>query len=121
MGAFWFAKERLKEGELVIIYPEGTIDGIPEVLEGHTGAIRFAIEEKVPIVPIGITGTENTFPKHTKILNLGKMSVFKMGEPFIEHYKYFDLPMPDYYELKRLTNNLMTRIKELLVYDDLNV
>ncbi len=117
-GAFYFAKERIKEGELVLVYPEGTTVGGPEVLEGHTGAMRLAIECKVPIVPIGITGTENTYPKHAKMLNFGKGSVFKMGPHFIEHEKYFDQPMPDYQELKRLTNNMMKKIEELLVYND---
>jgi hypothetical protein len=36
----------------------------------------------------------------------------------MEHAKYFDKPMPDYDELKRLTNNLMKRIEDLLVYDE---
>ncbi len=117
-GSYWFAKERLKEGELVMVYPEGTTVGGPEVVEGHTGAVRLAIEAKVPIIPIGITGTENTFPKHAKMFTFGKMSIFKMGPLFTEHTKYFDKPIPDYEELKRLTDLLMERIKELVVYDD---
>lgn len=117
-GAYWFAKERLNEGELVLVYPEGTTVGGPEILEGHTGAMRLAIECKVPIIPIGITGTENTYPKHAKMLNFGKGSVFKMGPLFTEHSQYFDKTMPDYDELKRLTDNLMKKIENLLVYKD---
>ncbi|MFX1236110.1 MAG: lysophospholipid acyltransferase family protein [Promethearchaeota archaeon] len=120
-GSYWFARERLKEGELVMVYPEGTTVGGPEVLEGHTGAVRLAIEAKVPIIPIGITGTEDTFPKHAKMLNFGKSSVFKMGKPFTDHYQYFEKGVPDYDELKRLTDDLMERIKDLLVYDDTKI
>ncbi|MEJ2248274.1 MAG: lysophospholipid acyltransferase family protein [Candidatus Lokiarchaeota archaeon] len=116
---FNYAKELLDEGQLVMVYPEGTTSkGGGEVLEGHTGAVRLAIRAKVPIIPIGITGTENTYPKHAKMLKFGHGSIFKAGEPFMEHAKYFDKPIPDYDELKRLTNNLMKRIEDLLMYDD---
>ena len=104
-----------------MVYPEGTTVGGPEILEGHTGAMRMAIEAKVPILPVGITGTEDTYPKHAKMLNFGKGSVFKMGEPFMEHTKYFNEPMPPYAELKRLTNNLMARITELSMYDNKDI
>ncbi|MFX1238232.1 MAG: 1-acyl-sn-glycerol-3-phosphate acyltransferase [Promethearchaeota archaeon] len=120
-GAYRFAIERLKEGELVMIYPEGTTHGGPDILEGHTGAVRLAIEAKVPIIPVGITGTENSFPKHAKMFIFGKMSVFKMGKPFTEHVQYFDKPIPDFDELKRLTDLLMQGIKELLVYDNFKI
>jgi 1-acyl-sn-glycerol-3-phosphate acyltransferase len=104
-----------------MVYPEGTTVGGPEVLEGHTGAVRMAIEAKVPILPIGITGTEETYPKHAKMINFGKGSVYKMGEPFMEHAKYFNEPLPDYMELKRLTDSLMARITSLNVYDNKDI
>ena len=116
-----FAKDLLGRGKLVMVYPEGsTSNGGGEVREGHTGAVRLAIETKVPIIPVGITGTENTFPKHAKTMYCGKGSTLKAGEPFMEHAQYFDKPMPDYKELKRLTERLMDRIRELLVYDNPN-
>jgi 1-acyl-sn-glycerol-3-phosphate acyltransferase len=118
MESYNYSKERLEDGKLVVVYPEGTTHSGPDVLEGHTGAVRLAIDAKVPIIPIGITGTENTYPKHAKMLNFGHGQTFKAGEPFMEHAKYFDKPMPDYDELKRLTNNLMKRIEDLLVYDE---
>ena len=121
MGSYEFGKQCLANGDLVMVYPEGTTVGGPEVLEGHTGAVRMAIEAKVPILPVGITGTEDTYPKHAKMLNFGKGSVFIMGEPFMEHAKYFNEPMPPYTELKRLTNNLMTRITELNMYDNKDI
>jgi len=120
-GSYEFGKQCLANGDLVMVYPEGTTVGGPEVLEGHTGAMRMAIEAKVPILPVGITGTEETYPKHAKMLNFGKGSVYKMGEPFMEHAKYFNEPMPPYAELKRLTENLMARITQLNVYDDKDI
>jgi 1-acyl-sn-glycerol-3-phosphate acyltransferase len=118
LESYNYSKEKLEEGKVVVVYPEGTTHSGRDVLEGHTGAIRLAIDAKVPIIPVGITGTENTYPKHAKMLSFGHGQTFKAGEPFMEHAKYFDKPMPDYDELKRLTNLLMDRIREQLVYDE---
>ena len=113
------AKAYLERGELVVVYPEGTTNtGGGELLEGHTGAVRLAIDAKVPIIPIGVTGTEDIYPKHGKMINFGKSCIFKAGEPFMEHAKYYDKPMPDYDELKRITANMMAKIKDLMFYND---
>ena len=118
VGSYNYARERLSMGDKVIIYPEGTTNsGGGNLLPGHTGAMRLAIEAKVPIILVGITGTEDVFPKHAKMLNFHKGVYLKMGEPFLEHKKYWGKEMPSYEELQRLTNNMMKRIKELLLYD----
>ena len=99
-------------------YPEGTTNaGNGQLLEGHTGPMRLAIETQVPIIPIGITGTEATYPKHAKMLSFYKGQILKAGPPFMEHQKYWGKPMPDYNELKRLTANMMDKIRDLLYYD----
>jgi len=114
------AKALLERGELVVVYPEGTTNsGGGELLEGHTGSVRLAIDAKVPIIPVGMTGSENIYPKHGKMINFGKSCIIKAGEPFMEHTKYYDKPMPDYDELKRITNNMMARIKDLMFYNNL--
>jgi len=118
VDAFNYAGELLSRGEVVITYPEGTTNqGGGQLLEGHTGPMRLAIERQVPIIPIGITGTESTFPKRAKMLNFFKGQMLKAGPAFMEHKQYWGKPMPDYDELKRLTNNMMARIKDLLLYN----
>lgn len=63
----------LQEGKALCIFPEGTIPGEedrmrhevdPEtgLLPGRTGAIRLAIAARVPIVPVGVSGTGAAFP-----------------------------------------------------------
>ncbi|KKN09905.1 hypothetical protein LCGC14_1041950 [marine sediment metagenome] len=118
VDSYNYAKGILEKGHLVCTYPEGTTNpGDGQLLEGHTGAMRMAIETQVPIILIGITGTENTYPKHAKMLNFYKGSILKAGPPFMEHKKYWGKPMPDYNELKRLTNNMMERIRDLILYN----
>jgi 1-acyl-sn-glycerol-3-phosphate acyltransferase len=119
IGSYLYAKNRLESGELVVVYPEGTTnDGGGELLKGHTGAMRLAIEAKVPILLFGITGTENVYPKHAKMLNFGKACILKMGEQFMEHKKFWDTPKPPTYEeLQELTDQMMARIKDLMLYN----
>ncbi|TFG08887.1 MAG: 1-acyl-sn-glycerol-3-phosphate acyltransferase [Promethearchaeota archaeon] len=119
VGSYNYALNLLKDGEWVIIYPEGTTNsGGGELLPGHTGPIRLAIEAKVPIYLVGITGTEDVYPKHGKMLNFGQGVILKAGAPFMEHQKYWDKPMPGYDELQNLTDRMMDRISKLLMYDD---
>jgi 1-acyl-sn-glycerol-3-phosphate acyltransferase len=118
IDAIDYAKEKLEQGELVITYPEGTTNtGGGQLLEGHTGAMRMAIEKQVPIVLVGITGSEDVYPKRAKMLNLFKGCILKAGPPFMEHEKYWGKPVPNYEELKRLTGNMMERIRKLMLYD----
>lgn len=118
VGSYNFARNLLENGKWVVVYPEGTTNqGGGELLEGHTGPIRLAIDAKVPIYLVGITGTEYVYPKHAKMLNFGKGIVLKAGEPFMEHTKYWDAGMPSYDVLKDLTNQMMERIRGLLLYN----
>lgn len=50
----------LRQGGVLVIFPEGTRsrDGI--LRAGQAGAARLAVQAGVPIVPIGITGTERS-------------------------------------------------------------
>lgn len=67
------AADLLKQGEVVCIFPEGTIpgeEGIPRsaiqhdtgLLKGKTGVVRLAIKSGLPIIPVGISGSGKSFP-----------------------------------------------------------
>jgi 1-acyl-sn-glycerol-3-phosphate acyltransferase len=54
------ARTLLADGELVVVFPEGTRVGEPDVLGSpHRGAGRLAIETGAPIVPTAIEGTSH--------------------------------------------------------------
>jgi 1-acyl-sn-glycerol-3-phosphate acyltransferase len=61
--AYAVAVQRLREGELVGVYPEATISRSFELKEFKTGAARMAIEAQVPIVPVIVWGAHRIWTK----------------------------------------------------------
>lgn len=59
------AIDALEAGEIIVIFPEGTITDDPDLnpMEGKTGISRLAIESGVPVVPAALWGTANIWPK----------------------------------------------------------
>ncbi len=55
---------RLRSGSSALIYPEGTTVGGLEsnILRGETGVIRLALRSGIPIIPIGIRGSNHAYP-----------------------------------------------------------
>ncbi len=72
--AYAVAVQRLREGELVGVYPEATISRSFELKEFKTGAARMAIEANVPIVPVIVWGAQRIWTKdHPR--NLGRTKI----------------------------------------------
>jgi 1-acyl-sn-glycerol-3-phosphate acyltransferase len=61
--AYAVAVQRLREGELVGVYPEATISRSFELKEFKTGAARMAREAGVPIVPLIVWGAHRMWTK----------------------------------------------------------
>jgi 1-acyl-sn-glycerol-3-phosphate acyltransferase len=73
-GAYAVAVQRLKEGELVGVYPEATISRSFELKEFKTGAARMALEAQVPIIPLIVWGAQRIWTKdHPR--NLGRKKI----------------------------------------------
>ncbi len=68
------ATAALRAGEVVIVLPQGTIPRgdafFDPVLRGHTGAARLAAATGAPVVPVGIWGTEQVWPRSSKVPNV---------------------------------------------------
>ena len=61
--AYAVAVQRLREGEVVGVYPEATISRSFELKEFKTGAARMAREAGVPIVPLIVWGAHRMWTK----------------------------------------------------------
>ncbi len=53
---------RLNQGGRVLFFGEGTRSAVDEILPLRSGALRLAARTGVPVVPLVIAGTRNTFP-----------------------------------------------------------
>ncbi len=70
LGAVKTALKILKNNELLMIFPEGTRNGLKKGRPVKNGAVTIAIKAGVPIIPIGINGNFKMFSKI--IINIGK-------------------------------------------------
>ena len=53
-GALDIAGKHLQDGDLLLLFPEGTRNGLEKGIKFKKGAAFIALQNKVPIIPIGI-------------------------------------------------------------------
>ena len=85
IGAFDAAVQAVRDGECVIVYPEGTLTRDPNLgpMTGKSGAARIALETGCPVIPIGQWGAQQIlYPYATKPdLFPRKHITMKAGDP----------------------------------------
>lgn len=75
------ATERLKAGYSLGVFPEGTrVRAGKDVEEAYNGAAWLASRAGVPVVPVGISGTDRIRPAGTRLLRFPPLTVV-FGEP----------------------------------------
>lgn len=59
------AFDALRKGELIVVFPEGTITSDPDLnpMPAKTGAARLARGTGTPLIPCAVWGTQNIWPK----------------------------------------------------------
>lgn len=81
-AAFRLASQALVQGKALGISPEGTRSTNAQLLEGKSGAVLLALKNNVPVVPVGICGTETIAPSWKRLrkplvkVKFGKLLVF---------------------------------------------
>ncbi len=84
------AERALRAGDMVAIMPQGTIPRgrafFDSDLKGRWGAARLASVTGVPVVPIGLWGTENVWPRNSRLPNIANVTspptiTIKVGAP----------------------------------------
>ncbi len=106
--------KRLEQGEVLAVAPEGTRSPTATLLPGKPGAIYLAAKSGLPLIPIGVVGTEDAVVKY-RLKRFKRLDVIaRIGEP------YTLPPMPragrDEW-LQDQTDDLMCRIAALLPPD----
>ncbi|MEM7141291.1 MAG: lysophospholipid acyltransferase family protein [Actinomycetota bacterium] len=74
------AIERLRAGEIVGIFPEGTRSRDGLLHPGHPGVAHMALKSGAPIVPVGIVGSDRSMAPGRLLPNRSPISV-TFGEP----------------------------------------
>jgi len=104
------ALQVLKDGEAFGIYPEGTRSRDGRLYRGRTGVAHLALTAGVPVVPVGLQGTERIQPIGSSVPRVVKVRV-RFGEPIDPGGKYDGMPTGKARRL--LTDEIMTAIQRL--------
>ncbi|MFE9692856.1 lysophospholipid acyltransferase family protein [Micromonospora sp. NPDC005806] len=109
LSAFDAAIPVLKAGDLVAVYPEGTRSPDGRLYRGRTGAARLAVAAGVPIIPVGVTGTDKAQPIGTRVPRPGKAKIsIRFGKPLDVTGRSDDRT-----SLREITDELMAEIQKL--------
>ncbi|MFG1659291.1 lysophospholipid acyltransferase family protein [Micromonospora chersina] len=109
LSAFDAAIPVLKAGDLVAVYPEGTRSPDGRLYRGRTGAARLAVAAGVPIIPVGVTGTDKAQPIGTRVPRPGRAKItIRFGKPLD-----FTGRSDDRTSLREMTDELMAEIQKL--------
>ena len=97
-------------GNPLVMFPEGTRQTGPIVQEMFDGTAYVAAKSDVPIIPMGIGGTEAMMPKGSKMIRPTKL-VLVVGQP---------IPPPLRTESGRTPRSAITKLTEQL-HDEIQV
>ena len=108
-GAFRTAVNALNEGLAIGIAPEGTRSVTADLLEGKPGTALLALKAGVPILPVALSGTEDS---------VQKMLRFKKPHITVEDGKLIPAPVLDRQnregQLQIITDEIMCQIAAML-------
>jgi len=101
----------LREGNLLLLFPEGTRTANGELQNAKAGAAMIAIQAGVPFIPVYVEGTYDALPRGRSWPRLSKVRIF-FGQPCDPHKIVEDVA--DKREAyNRLAAAMMAKIAEL--------
>ncbi len=100
----------LTGGEAFGIYPEGTRSRDGRLYRGRTGVAWLALTAGVPVVPVGLTGTQDIQPIGASLPRLAKVGV-AFGDPIDPTTRYAGVPAGR--ARRQLTDDVMDAIATL--------
>nr|WP_230416026.1 lysophospholipid acyltransferase family protein [Micromonospora tarapacensis] len=109
LTAFDAAIPALKGGDLVAVYPEGTRSPDGRLYRGRTGTARLALAAGVPVIPVGMVGTDKAQPIGARLPRPGRAKIIvRFGKPLD-----FTGRPNDRTSLRQMTDELMAEIQKL--------
>ena len=101
----------LKEGNVIDMYPEGTVSLDGSLQEAKQGTAFIALQAEAAVVPVAIIGSFNVMSKGQRFPRPHKV-ILKFGKP-LYFDEYYGKPY-DKETLKIITDKIMNEIKALL-------
>jgi 1-acyl-sn-glycerol-3-phosphate acyltransferase len=71
----------LGEGRMIGVFPEGTRSRDGRLQQGRAGAALLAMRTGIPVLPVGIAGTQGIFPGHSRWPHRNRITI-RIGTPF---------------------------------------
>lgn len=96
--AIGLGAKKLRSGDSMVIFPEGTrsLDG--KLLEFKQGSMKLGTKSKVPVVPVTINGSKDIMKKGSIIIKPSKVTI--------------TISKPIYFDEERDTNELINMVKD---------
>ena len=110
VGVLKWNLKLLKEDQAMVLFPEGTRSRNGTIKKGLPGVAYIAAKSQAPILPVGISGTEN-IPGFWRIAFPFCRVNIRIGEPFTLPVMEGTLSRP---VLENLTDMIMQRVASLL-------
>jgi 1-acyl-sn-glycerol-3-phosphate acyltransferase len=102
----------LRAGEVVGIFPEGTRSPDGRLYRGRTGVAKLALDAGVPLIPVGIIGTDRVQPIGARVPRLGHPVEIRIGKP-LDLSAWQDRELPAGRLRREITDALMAEIRAL--------
>jgi len=101
----------LHQNKLVVIFPEGSrsVDG--KVHKGKFGFVKLAIVARVPIIPMGISGTFDVFPRDVCFPRFSRRCKLHIGKPIFLDKCFGKKTNKD--ALQKIADDIMQKISNL--------
>ncbi|MGH2767438.1 MAG: lysophospholipid acyltransferase family protein [Actinomycetota bacterium] len=101
----------LAAGGVLGVYPEGTRSPDGALYRGHTGVARFALASRAPVVPVGLIGCREVWPRSARWPKLRGRVTVVFGKPLhLPHH--LDKPV-DPALLRAVTYEIMSEVRSL--------
>lgn len=110
------AEQAAKNNACVIFYPEATVTRDPEQwpMVAKTGVARLALEQNIPVVPIGHWGAQRILPYGNHVPKfLPRKTVKVVAGPPVDLSEFAGLPMTNQV-LRAATDKIMTAVAALV-------
>jgi 1-acyl-sn-glycerol-3-phosphate acyltransferase len=110
MSALKTVIRKIKDGEGVVLFPEGTRSRDGNLQPGQAGVGLVIAKTLAPVVPVRIFGSYEAFPRGSKGVKLHPIRVV-VGEPI--HFTKEDVANADRDTYRRLSQRVMDAIAQL--------